>query len=663
MNEPNNLFLSFPSELVDAIPIIDGKHFFTEPTDPLDDHVLDEIDLFPLNRTQQYQAPIMDFQWPQGSEMYQEFDRNLTKIQERHAHSTRPLDELATQMFHDSQRDSTFDVLGFIHHIRSQLSLTAREIQKIRMENYEYALGERPVPATRVETPVVLHKAESDRPSVEFTTIATNNALNIPEIRSKIGHYLDRDDCFNCSLVCKDWNQTFMSILFSTIRVSSSSYPLAEALQRNGDHVRSFEWLDRHFSYSYYQEFVFPGLKSLSITIDYSKIVLTDLFTAMILECQQITSLALSIGVMHENSVFWKAVSDLPHLEEITILFFAPFQIPYTSPNLKRNLQGLWNACSQVKTLNLGHLTLVENDVGALEDQSFPHLRHLIISDCFTEAIFQVALIIRCPNLEKLEWNATSFFGTQIADDVQDICKHFEEGNVHNLKSLNFEDSNLEERSFAEILQSLNGIGLQEFNVSDTHFGDYACESLQPFFSTLRILDFTGCYTMRSYSAIEILVSCPKLEDAKFNEIHAQDLDPTQSWSCRKTLRSFAATFILDAQPDYQGAVKDKQELFESIFLSLQQLHELRHLGFRYYFDGYDQANIRLSKGFEKMMGLGKLGSITISCPVTSYRPAELYWLIDNWPKKLNLTVKSPRKPIKELARRAYERRGIKIKN
>ncbi|KAF9205362.1 hypothetical protein BGZ49_004125 [Haplosporangium sp. Z 27] len=144
--------ISIPSELLEAIPSLDGKNFFTKSSDLADDYILDTIDIFPMNPYQEYQAPMPDFHWLQGSEIHQWFDKNLVKIQGRQAHTTRPLDKLAVELT-NKKLNSFMDCPGFIHHIRSQLTITARLIQEMHKENYDNVL------APRNETTVAYHDA------------------------------------------------------------------------------------------------------------------------------------------------------------------------------------------------------------------------------------------------------------------------------------------------------------------------------------------------------------------------------------------------------------------------------------------------------------------------------------------------------------------------
>ncbi|KAG0018309.1 hypothetical protein BGZ80_007329 [Entomortierella chlamydospora] len=132
------------SEL-EALPAIDGKYFFTKPSNPEDDHVSKENILFAANPNQQYRAPKLQFPWPYGSEIYQAVDTNLAKIQERQAYTTKPLDKLATFIFANvPDPEIRKDIFELLHITRSQLAITARQIQEMRLDNYACATGAEP---------------------------------------------------------------------------------------------------------------------------------------------------------------------------------------------------------------------------------------------------------------------------------------------------------------------------------------------------------------------------------------------------------------------------------------------------------------------------------------------------------------------------------------
>lgn len=68
--------------------------------------------------------------------------------------------------------------------------------------------------------------------------------LDIPEIRTNVGWYLDPSDVYSCALVCRDWARTFIPILWHTIDFSlKPQIPLC-VLKKHARHVRRLEYLE-----------------------------------------------------------------------------------------------------------------------------------------------------------------------------------------------------------------------------------------------------------------------------------------------------------------------------------------------------------------------------------------------------------------------------------
>ncbi|KAF9176648.1 hypothetical protein BGZ50_000161 [Haplosporangium sp. Z 11] len=146
IDTPRSRTLLIPEELKEALPAITGNHFFNEPDTSDNDHVFTEEVVFPKNPDQQYKASAMELPWPQDSGTYQSFDKTLVKIQERLAFTTRPLDEFAVDAFSNiADENIRQSVLDFLQVLRSQLAITARQINRTRMDNFVRAKAFKPV--------------------------------------------------------------------------------------------------------------------------------------------------------------------------------------------------------------------------------------------------------------------------------------------------------------------------------------------------------------------------------------------------------------------------------------------------------------------------------------------------------------------------------------
>ncbi|KAF9540294.1 hypothetical protein EC957_004413 [Mortierella hygrophila] len=68
--------------------------------------------------------------------------------------------------------------------------------------------------------------------------------LDILEIRTNIGWYLDLTDVYSCALVCRDWAKTFIPLLWYTIDFSVQPQIPLSILKKHVRHVRRLEHLD-----------------------------------------------------------------------------------------------------------------------------------------------------------------------------------------------------------------------------------------------------------------------------------------------------------------------------------------------------------------------------------------------------------------------------------
>ncbi|KAG0280791.1 hypothetical protein BGZ95_008696 [Linnemannia exigua] len=68
--------------------------------------------------------------------------------------------------------------------------------------------------------------------------------INIPEIRTNIGWCLDLRDVLSCALVCRDWAQTFIPLLWHTIDLSQNPRIPLIGLRKHACHIRQLKYLD-----------------------------------------------------------------------------------------------------------------------------------------------------------------------------------------------------------------------------------------------------------------------------------------------------------------------------------------------------------------------------------------------------------------------------------
>ncbi|KAF9994352.1 hypothetical protein BGZ80_010750 [Entomortierella chlamydospora] len=396
--------LSIPYQLL--------KYFFNTPSNPLDDPVSSESAAFAMNPNQQYQAPDLGHPWPRSSEIYQLIDANLVKIQERQAHTTRPLDKLATWTFVNvTDQEIRREIAQLIHLTRSRLSMTARQIQKMRLDKYANAIGAKPELVSENETPspndaVVAKTTPAVGPKASTPLQGSFHSspsgikksihpLHIPEIRLEIGRYLKESVLARCASVCKDWNQSFAPLLYSVVELTGKpgANPPLETLRRHEALIKSMSVVMNRLDLVYFH-LLLSNLKTLKLDFNFPSTAIEP----MIRNNRGIRFLKLSGIPTNDQSMLWKSVASLPHLEELSIL--------NQSVNDKNEL---WGACSRLNKLTLifsgFKKLLASTTTGTPLEQAadFNLLRDLTISKWKICPSVQLMLIMKCQNLERLE--------------------------------------------------------------------------------------------------------------------------------------------------------------------------------------------------------------------------------------------------------------------
>ncbi|KAF9343871.1 hypothetical protein BGX26_005105, partial [Mortierella sp. AD094] len=677
-NQPHHLII--PHQLLEALPTLDGKYFYTKPANPLDDPVFQEDLLFSANPYQQYQAPKIDLPWPNGSGVYQDIDANLAKIQERQAYTTMPLDSFATWTFASALCPEVMNsLLHLLHFIRSQLAIAARQIQEMRLDNYAFATGTKHALATENGTPPSDHAVTTRnklpeskskaRKSVRGSLLVPSSGITesispllIPEIRAEIGRYLKRSALARCAIVCKDWNETFSRHLYSAVEITKKlrTNPPPEALHRNISFIKSLTVLTDRLDPSH-SNLVLPNLQSLTLRHKIAQASMSYGPTTMIRNnTNNIRKIELTDIVTHDQIMFWKAVSSLTHLEELKILEQIVAGGAWGNRvNTDKEINAFWDSCSRVKKLSLVGLRFLNLfpwfDEGenmsipastiarTLAERTFPLVHDLTISECTIHVSGQFMLIMKCQNLERLEWSTEKYVvePAEMTTFIQDLTQNLASGKWLSMKSLAIGFHSVQDATFAELIRAFENRTLEELHVSTTQFGKHAFSALRHHFSTLRVLNIRDCPNLTSVNVMELLVSCPRLQSLTVGRIYAWYLDPNQVWPCSNTLQSLSIEFELCREPNVsespRATEKTPHELNGVVFTCLGQLRELKHLtiGYhephRYSRQTYVRASIpleiQLPKGLGQLAGLKKLRHFAMGILTSSLGPNEVDWM------------------------------------
>ncbi|KAF9171978.1 hypothetical protein BGX20_006586 [Mortierella sp. AD010] len=522
------------------------------------------------------------------------------------------------------------------------------------------------------------------------------NPLHIPEIRAEIGRYLKRSALARCALVCRDWNKTFSRQLYSNVEITRKlrSNPSPEVLHHNSSLIKSLTILTDRLDRSY-SDLVLPNLQSLTLHLKVTYLSVSNGPTAIIRNNTNIRKIELKEVITDSQITFWKVVSKLPHLEELIVVDEIVAGGPWGNRVHKdKEINAFWNSCSRVKKLALIKFDFINKSpfldksecmempastiARTLSDRTFPLIQDLTISKCDFHLSNQFMLVMKCPNLECLEWRDLEYmFTTHYIDmttPIQDFSQNLASGEWPSLKSLAIRFA-VQDGAFAELIRSFGDRTLERLDVSTTRFGEQAFGELRHYFPTLQALDICDCPNLTSINVMEVLISCTNLQSLRVGRIYAQYLDTDQIWPCSKTLQSLSIEFELDREPntsESSGATeRTPEELNEVVFACLGQLPELESLTVGYpepelcYGQTYVRASIsleiRLSKGLARLAGLKKLRHFAMGDLTSSLGAAEVDWMMDNW-RHLEV-IEGLSEVTRKIPRQvAVKRRGIMVK-
>ncbi|KAF9994351.1 hypothetical protein BGZ79_000902, partial [Entomortierella chlamydospora] len=311
------------------------------------------------------------------------------------------------------------------------------------------------------------------------------NPLHIPEIRAEIGRYLKRSTLARCALVCRDWNKTFSQQLYSNVEITKKlrTNPSPEVLHHNSSLIKSLTILADRLDHSY-SDLVLPNLQSLTLRLKVTYMSVSNGPTAIIRNNTNIRKIELKEIITDSQIMFWKAVSRLPHLEELKVVDEIVAGGPWGNRVHKdKEINAFWNSCSRVKKLALIKFGFINKSpfldksesmempastiARTLSERTFPLLQDLTLSRCDFHLSNQFMLVMKCPNLECLEWRNLEYMFTprhvDMTTPIQDFSQNLASGKWPSMKSLAIRFP-VRDGTFAELIRAFGNRTLEKLD-------------------------------------------------------------------------------------------------------------------------------------------------------------------------------------------------------
>ena len=411
--------------------------------------------------------------------------------------------------------------------------------------------------------------------------------LDIPEVALHISLYLNRKDYAICCLVCRDWNNTFGDLLYRTVDILPFDRfwknPSSESLLSYGHSIRELRFsgliplsvysipnctrleklsIDTNWHIEWRRRFTaqldkeigsssedpvsetpspedvqwnkmesefwvpdFPELVSMALvglmrqsvrslhTIHlYDQTQLLPEFWTILAATPQIKTLHMARCHVQPSDMpaFWKACTT--HIKTL-VINYSKLGIPLPDPDLRKARAVLFNVDHALDPLQASLPFMVQ----------FPNLENLTLECLPTLSIqAQVQMAMQCPSLKFFRWRPADKT-PNVSEDLLRWMTH--RGACPMLDSLELNCSGTTDEALAAVLEGMPPATM--LIMAWSGFGQEAALSLMCRHSdSIRILHLYNCPSVTSLMVLDILASCPGLEQFMGDSILASDMVP-----------------------------------------------------------------------------------------------------------------------------------------
>ncbi|KAK3810291.1 MAG: hypothetical protein J3Q66DRAFT_443809 [Benniella sp.] len=432
------------------------------------------------------------------------------------------------------------------------------------------------------------------------------NPLDIPEIRSMVGQYLDQSDLARCSRVCKSWHAAFVPLVWSTAMVSDCSYddnPPLKAFIRHSHHLKDLSFdIDAQHEYRFTS---CPNLLRLRVdAIRYTDDEDIDIVLVQIALYEKLRYLSIYGVVMGPlQRIIWAPI----HYRNLSELELHDLEIE------PMGTATFWHLRTQLVSLKIEKVT-----VTGLPDRSitFDRLQRLRLWLKSQNLIgYQLEWIIRCPNLTSLNWcyssegQLTSWF-----------MGRFVPGTWPQLSELVLVGIELTDAQLAQVIGAMQN--LKSLRIQECEVGSRFLEALRRHSQTLISLNTTHCEVLTQSLVPEILASFPHLESLYVERVMVQEIIDGLPWVCEHSLKvlRIGISFPCNQDTDYQRQVFQRISRLTNLKLTLDCGR------------GIDKSlHLSLDNGLDQLATLKQLEKLSLLFRPEPLSVRDAEWMINNW--------------------------------
>ncbi|KAK3814214.1 MAG: hypothetical protein J3Q66DRAFT_389563 [Benniella sp.] len=435
---------------------------------------------------------------------------------------------------------------------------------------------------------------------------ATITPLELPEIRTTIGKFLDRSDLVQCLYVCRAWYASFLPLVWSTVKIRCSEglYPEVEAFKSHSQFIRDLAY--DFWPWHAYESTHCRNVSTLRVHCDHN-------VSPVIAQYDQLRQLSI-IGKKaprYDDYTRWEARNSFRNLSSLEL---ECVDVDF------RSTVDFWNLCTGLELLSIR-----ETEIAGLPDMSmrFERLEKLVLWPLSGDlSRRRLEFMAQCPNLVSLDWGGA-------IDDVPASADMFAsqlaKGTWPKLCELRLPYSISSDKQIGQIVHGMQQV--KSLDVQGQGFGPLTLRALRSHFSSLRQLKlrYNTCTQMGPSIIPEVLVSCPQLETLIVGEVTSEELLQDQPWVCEHTLKTLHACIVISSCEDM-----DHQQRL--VLEKISRCSHLEDFGLLLSAPSRDATciNATLGKGLEHLANLKKLRRLGLNSRSNRMTKSDVKWILDN---------------------------------
>ncbi|ORZ28851.1 hypothetical protein BCR41DRAFT_417961 [Lobosporangium transversale] len=493
------------------------------------------------------------------------------------------------------------------------------------------------------------------------------NPLDIPEIVSLIGDFLDRKDLLNCIRVSKAFHSAFVWSIWKIviIRPPPSSNPSDKALQANKKYIEEI----RFQKYSVPEEYRSLRECNRLQFITYEGNGLSDLEPAHLfnlIKANSSTITGVRLNNIRASPNLWKTLLECTNLNRLEA----------SSISVIHDIDLLIQVCKKLQYLDLDGVCISRLPIDFLRNEGSEYIfssmhtlrfRNVRINSRpqpYTSSHFFGTLVRRCPGLRVLKFDESSECHQlqQLEhDNFYRLAFLQHPWKLTKLSDLSLPSMRIKDRDMATLLRWMTG--LTQLNAAFCEFSQLSLQELlarkQEIWDNGRMIQETrlhrlcetietlifgqACVVEMSGLVQTVLSNCPRLKILRGSKITVTEIVNGAEW-----VSTGLTDLVLDLEADIDQETEEGMAKARIAFRQLGRLTRLHYLnltGWSPMNRGVRTLDLKLRAGLDELAKLKNLYMLAFKKDDRQQIQLEdAAWMVNNWPeiKYLNGRVKGP---------------------